>query len=264
VPLLKKARFAALCKVNRASIGELCAKGTLVVTPNGLIDTDHPANQSYILKHNPSGLLALADPPPARPTKADPPAKRGRKAKADSQASSARTDMGGGVADEEPAPKKGKAGRPGLADLLAASMGLDDIQSEKGEGNAAFSPDEMIEVLRKNLYDAQKTKAEAQLKLVNLDKMHGTLGERDIFESFINELWQSIQQNYIDVAGKQAPRICKILGMVGHEQEVSGVIEGDIKKRMENVKHEIESILRGRLTKSVGIEDEENKETETR
>ena len=255
--LLKQARFAALCKVNRASINQLVVKGTIIANADRLIDTDHPANQSYILKHNPSGLLALQSPPPPPPSDPHAPAKRGRPCKPASQPPARQPDHDD--YDEPPAQKK-KQGRPGLADVMASMMGLDQMQSPEGEGNPAFSPEEMIEVLRKNLYEAQKIKAEAQLKQANLDKLHGALGEREVFESFVLELWQSLQRNYIDVVSKQASLVCKRLGMVGHETEVTDVLEGDIAKRMDNVAHEIKSILEGRMTQKADIEEGEEED----
>lgn len=72
-----------------------------------------------------------------------------------------------------------------------------------------------------------------------------------MFESFINELWQSLQRNYIDVVPKQAALICKRMGIVGHELEVIDVLEEDVKKRQDSVAREIDSILHGRLTKKV-------------
>jgi hypothetical protein len=279
MPLIKKARFAALCKVSRASIGELVVKGVIVADPSGLIDTDHPANQSYILKHNPSGLLSLASDEAQPSSTAATPGKRGRPRKIADHSTSQDGEPEADRATEPsaaaapPAPEALRAAQPdqaeapagkkkqkgnGLADVLASAMGLDDLQSEAGEGNAAFTPSEMVEVLRKNLYEAQKVKADAQLKQANLDKLHGSLGERDVFESFILELWQSLQRNYIDVAPKQASLICKRLGMVGHETEVMDVLEGDISKRMDNVAHEIKSILEGRMTQKADIEEDED------
>jgi len=254
MPLLKQARFAAVCKVNRASINQLVAKGTLIADADGRIDTDNPVNQSYILKHNPSGLMALNAPPPPPPSDPPAPAKRGRPRKPEHQPTPRRKDS----SDETERPAaKDKPGRQGIGDILASIMGIDKLQSEEGEGNPAFSPAEMIEVLRKNLYEAQKIKADAQLKQANLDKMHGTLGEREVFESFVLELWQALQRNYIDVAPKQASLICKRLGMVGHETEVMDVLEGDISKRMDNVAHEIQAILAGRMTQKADIEEDE-------
>jgi len=253
MPILKQARFAALCKVNRAAVNQLISKGTLIATPDGRIDTDNPANQSYILKHNPTALLTLNDQP--QPTPKPPTSKP---VKAPKQKTDHKTTV-------KPEPQQVKPQGQAKPQPPQPSIGpRQEPQLEPSpEQNQALSPEEFTEVLRKNYYESQKIKADAQMKQVALDKLHGTLGERDVFESFVLELWQSLQRNYIDVAPKQASLICKRLGMVGHETEVMDVLEGDIQKRMDNVAHEIKSILEGRMTQKADIEDGEEEEAET-
>ena len=63
--------------------------------------------------------------------------------------------------------------------------------------------------------------------------------------------------NYIDVAPKQAALVCKRLGMVGHELEVIEVLEGDIKKRQDNVAKAVDDVLKMRLSNLVKIEEVE-------
>ena len=266
MPILKQARFAALCKVNRAAVNQLISKGTLIATPDGRIDTDNPANQSYILKHNPTAILTLNDPP--QPTPKPPTSKP---VKAPKQKTDHKTTRPNASAENvKPEPQQVKP--QGQANPQQPQPPQKPIQPQKPEPqqepspeqNPALSPEELNEVLRKNYYESQKIKADAQMKQVALDKLHGTLGERDVFESFVLELWQSLQRNYIDVVTKQATLVCKRLGMVGHEPEVMEVLEGDISKRMDNVAYEIKSILAGKMTQKADIEDgEEEDETET-
>lgn len=58
----------------------------------------------------------------------------------------------------------------------------------------------------------------------------------------------------IDVAPKQAALVCKRLGMVGHELEVIEVLEGDIKKRQDNVAKAVSDVLKMRLINPTGKE----------
>lgn len=245
---LKKAQFARLCNVGRATVGELCTRGVLTLTDDGKIDLTIPRNLAYLAKHNPqaaidvqSGIYAEPKPPeqataqvkPRPPWKSNPPDK----------------------APESSAPNptigKIKRGESKAQDDDVAMIASFDEQIAAARSTGALSADEINETLRKSLYDAQKAKAEAQLKAVALDKEHGSLGELEAFDSFITELWQSIQRNMLDVITKQSALVCKRLGTVGKELEVIDVLEGDMKKRMDNVAREVQSILNGKLSHRV-------------
>lgn len=242
---MKRAQFAKLCNVSRVSVGELCASGKLTITPDGKIDLTIPRNLAYLAKHNPQAAIdvqsgAYSEPKPADAIPTAPKVGRPRKSKPPEQ--SAETD----------APitriKRGTE-KARIEDAEVRSSLSEEL--DKAQATGALTPAEINETLRKSLYDAQKAKAEAQLKSVALDKEHGSLGELEMFDSFVTELWQSIQRNMLDVITKQSALVCKRLGTVGKELEVIDVLEGDMKKRMDNVAREVQSILQGKLSHKV-------------
>ena len=253
---LKKAGFAAICGVSRASIGELVKKGTLHVS-DGRIDLVDVSNLSYLAKHNSAaateyqttGGIAVLGPPKEPRITATRQAMTKKMATIHAEELPNLPDTQGdfdpfaSLTVQNPIRRRGPVAQPDDGEDFGA--GLTDA--------------EIAETLRKPLYDARKAKLAAEREAVNLDKVHESLGEREVFESFILELWQSMQRNYIDVAPKQAALVCKRLGMVGHELEVIEVLESDVKKRQDNVAHEVRSILAGRLTQKV-IDDAEVEE----
>ena len=230
---LKKSKFAAVCGVSRPAIGELVKKGTLRES-GGQIDLADPANFSYLSRHNPDLASRIqrgeeigdSVPAPIPGATRGPASKREKKPPRQ--------------------PKKPAVNKKKMDEIRAEDARFED-GGDLGDGGdgipAGLTPAEFAEITRKQLYDAQKAHADAELKRVQLDKEHDSLGERSVFEAFIMELWQSIQQNYIDVIPKQASIICKRLGMVGHELEVIEVLEDDVKKRQDNVAHKIKTIL---------------------
>jgi hypothetical protein len=251
--LIKKSQLAALCGVKPPSISGLIEKGTLSVT-DGKIDLDDPLNLAYLAKHAPDKATEyqrtgnISSIP--KPDKSSKPA--------------IRRDIAERLATiraEEYPEATGSDPEFDPFDSLSVSGGVKrrhpgDDRTANTEPGAGLTDAEVAETLRKPLYDARKAKLAAEREAANLDILHQSLGEREVFESFILELWQSMQRNYIDVAPKQAALVCKRLGMVGHELEVVEVLEGDIKKRQDNVAHEVKSILNGRLTQKV-IDDAE-------
>lgn len=255
--LIKKSQLAKLCGVKPPSVSGLIEKGTLHVT-DGQIDLDDVSNLAYLAKHNSAaageyqttgtitGVIEGKKQPKTTPK---PTIERGMAKK-----------LATIRAEEHPEPDDGFDPFSGLDGSRKVSQGKGrrpvavNVEDEGGLGELTEA--EIAETLRKPLYDARKAKLAAEREAVNLDILHQSLGEREVFESFILELWQSMQRNYIDVAPKQAALVCKRLGMVGHELEVIEVLEGDIKKRQDNVAHEVKSILDGRLTQKV-IDDTE-------
>lgn len=257
---IKKSQLAKLCGVKPPSISGLIEKGTLHVT-DGRIDLSDPLNLAYLTKHNAtvasefqrtgtiSGVSSAGSSPEKPKTPPKPAIRREVKEKLatiqaeEQHASDDSFDPFAGL-DGSRKVSQGKGRKP-------VTVSTDD-----GDGLGDLTEAEIAETLRKPLYDSRKAKLAAEREAVNLDILHQSLGEREVFESFILELWQSMQRNYIDVAPKQAALVCKRLGMVGHELEVIEVLEGDIKKRQDNVAHEVKSILDGRLTQKV-IDDAE-------
>lgn len=242
---LKKAQLAKLCSVSRVSIGELCASGKLALAPDGKIDLTVPRNLAYLAKHNPQAAMdvqagTFAETKPTDAIPAAPKVGRPRKSKPPEQPMGTDAPMARIKRGTEKARAEDAEVRSSLSEEL-----------DKAQATGALTPAEINETLRKSLYDAQKAKAEAQLKAVALDKEHGSLGELEAFNSMINELWQSIQRNMLDVITKQAPLICKRLGVVGKELEVIDVIESDMKKRMENVQREVISVLDGKMSHKI-------------
>ena len=258
--LIKKSQLAKLCGVKPPSISGLIEKGTLHVT-DGQIDLDDVSNLAYLAKHNSAaageyqttGTIASIESGRKTPetTPKQPIGRRMAKKLATIRA------------EEQPEPDDSFDPFGGLNGSRKVSQGKGrrpvEVNVEDDAGLGELTEAEIAETLRKPLYDARKAKLAAEREAVNLDILHQSLGEREVFESFILELWQSMQRNYIDVAPKQAALVCKRLGMVGHELEVIEVLEGDIKKRQDNVAHEVKSILDGRLTQKV-IDDAEVEE----
>lgn len=246
---VRKSAFSRLCNVTRATIGELCEKGeTLEASSSGKIDLDNPKNLAYLMKHNPTEAARIAN--------------GGIVAVNGSGANGKPVASGSRKQSNKPATKSGKKHRN---DPTIGAMNRKQEEAE-GEGetdeepeskielakkSGAFTDEEIKEMMRKQLYDSQKAKAEAGLKSVALDTAHGSLGELEMFDSFITELWQSIQRNMLDVITKQSALVCKRLGTVGKELEVMDVLESDMKKRMDNVAMEVQSILAGKMSRRV-------------
>jgi hypothetical protein len=258
--LIKKSQLAKLCGVKPPSISGLIEKGTLHVT-DGRIDLDDVANLSYLAKHNSAaageyqttGIITGVIEGKKQPKTPPKPAIERDMAK----------KLATIRAEEQPETDDGFDPFAGLDGSRKISQGKGrkpvTVSTDDGDGLGDLTEAEIAETLRKPLYDSRKAKLAAEREAVNLDILHQSLGEREVFESFILELWQSMQRNYIDVAPKQAALVCKRLGMVGHELEVIEVLEGDIKKRQDNVAHEVKSIIDGRLTQKVIDDAEEEK-----
>ena len=245
---IRKSVFSRLCSVSRATIGELCAKGeTLEVSPSGKIDLDIPKNLAYLMKHNPIEAARIASGGTVAGTSAE--SSKGEKKQAPRPQS------------KQPAAKEQK--KPRVDSTIGAMNRRQEKASDGDESletdskielaikSGALTDSEINEIVRKSLYDSQKAKAEAALKAVALDKEHGSLGELEMFDSFITELWQSIQRNMLDVITKQSALVCKRLGTVGKELEVMDVLEEDMKKRMDNVASEVQTILKGKLSRRI-------------
>ena len=243
--IVRKSVFSRMCNVSRQSITELSERGTITITPDGKIDLTVPRNLAYLAKHNPQAAIDVqagiyAEPKPTEPQPAEPKVGRPRKSKPSEQPAETDAPMTRIKRGTEKAREEDAEIRSSLSEEL-----------DKAQATGALTPAEINETLRKSLYDAQKARAEAQLKAVALDKEHGSLGELEMFDSFITELWQSIQRNMLDVITKQSALVCKRLGTVGKELEVIDVLEGDMKKRMDNVAREVQSILQGKLSHKV-------------
>ena len=242
--------------MSRPSIGDSVKRGSLN-SVGGLIDISDPLNLAYLTKHNApasqefqtTGTIGGVDKPKAshKPSTRQAMTKKMATIHAEELPNLSDTqndfDPFASLTVQNPVKRRGPV-----------DVGDGDVVQTAGLTDA-----EIAETLRKPLYDARKAKLAAEREAVNLDKVHESLGEREVFESFILELWQSMQRNYIDVAPKQAALVCKRLGMVGHELEVIEVLESDVKKRQDNVAHEVRSILAGRLTQKV-IDDAEVEE----
>ena len=254
--LIKKSQLAKLCGVKPPSISGLIEKGTIRVS-DGRIDLDDVSNLAYLAKHNSSaateyqatGGIAVLGPPKEPRITATRQAMTQKMATVHAEElpnlpdTQDDFDPFASLTVQNPVRRRGPVG-----------------QSDDGEEfGAGLTDTEIAETLRKPLYDARKAKMESEIKAVALDTLHRSLGEREYFDGLIQCLWQSMQMNYIDVAPKQAALVCKRLGMVGHELEVIEVLESDVKKRQDNVAHEVRSILAGRLTQKV-VDDAEVEE----
>lgn len=258
--IVRQSVYARLCGVKPPSISELITKGLIIKTSDGKIDLDNPVNRAYLERHGGQVPAPQSAPPPPATAGAtsSPPGKSPRRA-------SPRAE--GHPDAPPPKPEKRAKKKPDAASLALAAIRAgqaradDDTAGESGDPAAAaasvVTPEEARKILRRALFEAEEIENKKELSAVKLDMLHGRLGEREVFDSFIMELWQSLQRNYIDVAPKQAALVCKRLGMVGHELEVIEVLEGDIKKRQDSVAHEVGTILRGRLSNKQGLDEDE-------
>ena len=245
---LKKARFAALCGVSRPSIGDSVKRGSLHCI-DGLIDLSDPLNLAYLAKHAPLkaqelqqtgnivGVTISEQPPDDSPSGGKSQAIKKKLAPIRAKERESQSD------DAEFTPPQRRS---------TPAQSTDD--DGDGPSLAGLTEAEAAEAVRKPLYDARKARLSAEKEAVNLDLLHKSLGEREFFDELIQQRWQAMRQNYIDVAPKQAARVCKRLGMVGHELEVIEVLEGDIKKRQDNVAKAVSDVLKMRLINPTGKE----------
>lgn len=226
---LKKSAFAKMCGVSRQIIYKLCDDGGLVADINGKIDTDNPQNSSYLLRHT-GGQIPLSEPATAKPTKP----RAGKKADH--------------IVDDNKMVKGAQANNPDPGSLLRAiAVGQRSIEQNPAPfPGTDLTASEMQTIARRALFEAQKIQRDSELKALSLDKEHGNLIDREIFDTFAMEMMQAIQQGFIDVIPKQALLICSRLGAVGHEAEVEDCINNDHKRRLEEVKRIVETHLRKR------------------
>jgi hypothetical protein len=212
---LKQAEFARTCGISRARVGQLVASGRIVLTGKK-IDTDNPANRSFLSAHSGKIFSPLSKAPTAAPPlEAKHPRDEGKGKK------------------ERPAPPS-KPPAPSAAEILAA---IDDGQAQ-ADDLAAYdlTPQEIRVVMRKNYYDAQKSKNEAELKGRKIDEMNGRIVMRDDVTMVIESIAQEIQKNFLDCIRPQATLICQALGKPGFEKEVEDVLSVDNGRRIETVK----------------------------
>lgn len=254
--LIKKSHLAKLCGVKPPSISGLIEKGSLHVS-DGRIDLDNPLNLAYLSKHNPAsaaeyqrtgtivGVGEKAESPNVDPK----PSTRRAMAK----------DLATVRAEEKPIvsfsddddTEETPTFDPMAGLTITGGAKRRVAQSDDGPSLDGLTDAEVAETLRKPLYDSRKAKMESEIKAVALDTLHRSLGEREEFDNLIQCLWQAMQMNYIDILPKQAALICKRLGCVGKELEVIEVLEGDVKKRQDNIAKVIGDILAMRLSNLV-------------
>lgn len=239
--LLKQAEFARTCGISRARVGQLVASGRIVLTGKK-IDTDDPANRSFLSAHSGQTSSPLPTAPSAAPS---PEVKHPR-------------SVSKGKKGRQPAPSKSPA--PSAAEVLTAI----DAGQDQANDMAAYdlTPAEMKIVLRKNLYDAQKSKNEAELKARKIDEMDGEIAMREDITMVIESIAQEIQINFLDCISPQATIICSALGKVGFEKEVIDILAEDNGRRIQTVLKLTYDILeRNRLVlgtaKKINPDDEE-------
>ena len=213
--LLKQAEFARTCGISRARVGQLVASGRIVLTGKK-IDTDDPANSSFLSAHSGQTSSPLSAAPVAAPS---PEVKHPR------------------------AVNKGKKDRPAAPSKLPA-LNADEVLAAINSGQdqaddaAAYdlTPSEMRIVMRKNYYDAQKSKNEAELKGKRVDEINGRIVMRDDVTMVVESIAQEIQKNFLDCVRPQATLICQSLGKPGFEKDVEDVLSADNGRRIETVK----------------------------
>ena len=213
--LLKQAEFARTCGISRARVGQLVASGRIVLTGKK-IDTDDPANSSFLSAHSgqttsplSSGLITA----PTEESKHPHAISKGKK--------------------ERPTTLS-KTPAPSAAEVLAA---IDAGQDQADDASAYdLTPSEMRIVMRKNYYDAQKSKNEAELKGKKVDEINGRIVMRDDVTMVVESIAQEIQKNFLDCVRPQATLICQALGKPGFEKEVEDVLSADNGRRIETVK----------------------------
>ena len=250
--LIKKSQLAKLCGVKPPSISGLIEKGSIHVS-DGRIDLDDPLNLAYLTKHNAAasaeyqrtGTISGFDAPAKQP---DATPKQSTRQRMTKKLDEIRAEE---LPDDEPFnPMEGLTISGGVKRRGAES-------ADDGPNLDGLTDAEVAETLRKPLYDARKAKMESEIKAVALDTLHRSLGEREEFDNLIQCLWQAMQMNYIDIVPKQAALICKRLGCVGKELEVIEVLEGDVKKRQDNIAKVIGDLLAMRLSNLVKEDEAE-------
>jgi len=230
---IRQSKFAALCGISRSAINQVITKGLLEKGEDGLLDTDSPVNSSYILRHTGGRPIAIEDQKPPKEPKAPKPVKARK------------------VKSADHVPDAGKVIPPDTSNKPDPGAILRAIASSGSIPPTVFpctdlTPAEMQTIARRALFEAQKIQRDSELKALALDKEHGNLIDREIFDTFAMEMMQAIQQGFIDVIPKQALLICSRLGAVGHEAEVEDCINNDHKRRLEEVKRIVETHLRKR------------------
>lgn len=219
--LLKQAEFARTCGISRARVGQLVASGRIVLTGKK-IDTDDPANRSFLLAHSgqTSSPLSAALSDASSPEVKHPRAvSKGKK---------------------KPPAAPSKYPAPSASEVLAAI----DAGQEQADDMAAYdlTPSEMKIVLRKNYYDAQKSKNEAELKAMKIDEMNGVIVRREAVLTVLESIAQELQKNFIGCIQQQASEICKALGKSGFEKDVEDVLSEDNGRRIDAVKKTVKEI----------------------
>jgi len=222
-----------MCGVSRQIVYKLCDDGGLIADASGKLDIDTPVNSSYILRHTGGRLIVIEDQKPPKEPKAAKPV-RARKAKPADHVPDAGKEI-------TPDPSN----KPDPGTILRAVASLGNIPPTAFPGTD-LTASEMQTIARRALFEAQKIQRDSELKALALDKEHGNLIDREIFDTFAMEMMQAIQQGFIDVIPKQALLICSRLGAVGHEAEVEDCINNDHKRRLEEVKRIVETHLRKR------------------
>ena len=223
---VKQRQFAEWCSVKPPAISDLLKRGILHAVERK-IDIDDPANLSYLSRHNPElasriangdpidGVLPSAIPGAGRgpaPSRKEPAQKPPKKPRIDPVAMEARRDEARKDGDGWSPPPNSPGGVDGL------------------------SPQEMAEVMRKQLYDAQKAKSDAALKALDLDRKNGAVIETALVLDIMEGLATAIQKGFIDSIPKQALLICSRLGAVGRESEIEDILSDDISRAIEDIK----------------------------
>jgi len=217
--LVKKSAFGKLANVSRQIVYRLCDDGQLIANADGLLDTDNPINQSYILRHNPSASQHLATGSTDQQNTTEPTPNRKQ---------------------PKPTTKKRQikdADSSTILSRISEAQELADIPD-------GLSPSEMRVVLKRAYYETAKIKNDAEKRAIEIDRLNDLLVEKEIIVEYLTEMAQSIQRNFLDSCTKQAVTICAALGMIGHENEVIEILANDNGRRLEEVKRLAEKAVR--------------------
>ncbi|PKL40769.1 MAG: hypothetical protein CVV44_03945 [Spirochaetae bacterium HGW-Spirochaetae-1] len=113
-----------------------------------------------------------------------------------------------------------------------------------------ISPDEGVDVGEELSYykptslKELKTYTEVQLKAIEMQEKLGNLVRRDIIESRLREMGQSIQM-FVDLGRRTSTRICQKVERVGMEKEIEKIINEEVKKLVQDFKNQTSKKIGG-------------------
>jgi hypothetical protein len=215
--IVRQAEYARMCDLSRARIGQSVRDGKIVLTPDGKIDINQIDNSVFLAAH--SGQASSIKPKPGGMA-------TGKKAKippADPDKSKAKDLQTSSILQK-------------IRDGQARVEGIDaGEESNPFPGGFELTQEEAKISIRKNYYDALKSKSDAELKAKKIDEINGSIILREDVKMVLESIAQEIEKNFFSCIPQQAADICRDLGRVGFEKVVEDVLNIDNGRRIETV-----------------------------